>query len=621
MCGIFAWWSRSPVANGAQRSLQALTALLPRGPDEQHVWVNDARTVHLAHCRLKITGENGGQPLWNSQRTIAAVVNGQFYQYAQLRHQCENNGYVFQTDSDSELLLALYEQYGVHCLEHLDGEFAFVLWNRTTQTVFAARDRSGVKPLKYICNNGDLVFASEAKAFFASGWSAKWDNTSLAQALTFQYSAPHRTLFDGVNQIAPGEYILASVDGDFNISHHRWWDWATSTTSTSEEYIAHLQKAVAQRIDGVWPTAVHLSAGCDSTTALVMAQHLNQHVTAFSVGFENDQGNTVVHDESEDARQTAAQLNVPFEKVLATRMDLCEHWKDAIGCAEQIGINGHLVAKWLLARAIHERGFRVSISGEGADETLLGYAFLTAQMGGNVQELSKNNPVAIGLMLPDADQLVFDSVQKYWGHVPVWLQAKASLGFKLRTLMKEQWVDTYCAEAEHDWAVQTQDLAKGTALESARSTWATLALGGYILPALADAPEAGHHIQGRVPFLGKDVLQSGLGLGLNDLGFPQQTKKPLRDFLRENGLERIADRPKHPFQAPPLLGSAEVQTHLSHLWGSDETWDGTPFCPHKIQQWMAQWKTWDKSMCQKWEPVVSTVLSVYWMKHVFQLQG
>ena len=619
MCGLFAWWSAVPVPDGAGRSLQALTALLPRGPDEQHVWSNEERTVHLAHCRLKITGENGSQPLWNANRSVAAVVNGQFYHYSDLRLRCEDNNYVFQSDSDSELLIALYEQYGVDCLNHLDGEFAFVLWDRSRNLIFAARDRSGVKPLKYIHSNGELVFASEAKAFFASGWTAQWDHTSLAQALTFQYSAPHRTLFEGVSQVAPGEYILAHTD-DLKAIHTRWWHWKASELSSPEQYIQSLQNAIEQRVDGVWPTAVHLSAGCDSTTALVMAKQLNKDVTAFSVGFETDDGNIVTHDESCDAQLTAQQLNVPFEKVLATRMNMCAHWGDAVSCAEQLGINGHLVAKWLLARAIHDKGFRVSISGEGADETLLGYAFLTAELGGNVDQLAQNNPVAVGLMLPDTQQLDFPIVRERWGQVPVWLQAKASLGFKLRTLMKDEWVEQHCANAEHNWVEQTQHLVASNAVDTARITWSTLALGGYILPALADAPEAGHHIQGRVPFLGKDVVNCALGLSHVALGYPHETKKPLRDYLRAKGLQRIADRPKHPFQAPPLLGSEEVQNHLKQLWSDASTWDNTPFESGKINAWMEQWGNWDKATCQKWEPVVSTVLSVYWMKHIFKLK-
>lgn len=617
MCGIFAWWSARSVANGAQRSLQAVQTLLPRGPDEQHVWVNDKKTVHLAHCRLKITGENGTQPLWNAQRTVAALVNGQFYDYLSLRKHCENNQYVFATDSDSELLLALYEQYGVDCLHHLDGEFAFVLWDISKNRVFAARDRSGVKPLKYINTSEEVVFASEAKAFLASGWTAQWDNISLAQALTFQYMSPHRTLFDGVKQIAPGEYVEVDLK-TFEISHTRWWDWKKPTVPTGD-YLTCLRTAVEQRLDSTWPTAVHLSAGCDSTTALVMAKDLGKDVTAFSVGFETE-GGAVAHDESEEARTTAEQLNVPFEKVLATRMDMLHHWGQAVSCSEQLGVNGHLVAKWLLARAIHHKGFRISISGEGADETLLGYTFLTAEMGGDLQQLAQNNPVAVGLMLPDIDQLEFPIVQEQWGFVPIWLQAKASLGFKLRTLMKDQWIAQYCLHAEHDWVEHTKNLLQDNPLDSARSTWSTLALGGYILPALADAPEAGNQIQGRVPFLSRDVISSALNISPCDLGYPHETKKPLRDFLRAHHLQRIADRPKHPFQAPPLLGDFDVRRHLNDLWSAPNAWDNTPFCPKKIAHWILQWEHWDRAAYQKWEPVVSTVLSVYWMKQTFNLK-
>lgn len=622
MCGLFAWWSTTPIENGAKKTLNALTALLPRGPDEQHIVAVNAST-YLAHCRLKITGENGSQPLWNKERSVVALVNGQFYNYKTLRAQAERDGYEFQTESDSELLLALYHTHQHESLNQLDGEFAFVLWDLQRDTVWAARDRSGVKPLRFMCTDTDFVFASEAKAFFAAGFPAQWNPIALTQALMFQYPAPNNTLFAGVQQIAPGQSLLATrKNGMWTHTLHYWWTWFPKEKpfNSATGYLDHLQDAVSQRVDGKWPTAVHLSAGCDSTTALIMAQETQHPVTAFGVGFETDPHSSVVHDESSIAAQTAQQLNVPFCKVLVKRSDMLQHWNDATYHSEGLAINGHLVAKWLLSKEIQKQGFRISISGEGADEALLGYSFLTAQMGSDLQTLQQKNPVSVGLMLPDNNQLQFPQVEKEWGFVPVWLKAKSSLGWKLQSLMQHNWIEQYCQQAESEWAEQTAGLLnKDTPLvHQAASSWAVLALGGYILPTLADAPETAHHIQGRVPFLAKNVLTEAFLLTPEETGYPIETKQPIRNYLRSKGFSAIADRQKHPFQAPPLLGDANVRQLLSHKW-RNFPWERTPFCSLKIHQWIDTWETADIATHQNWEPVVATLLSICSMTEMFEL--
>lgn len=624
MCGIFAWWNDERVEDGTERTLRALSALVPRGPDEQHIW-NDNNHTFLAHCRLKITGENGTQPLWNSERSVAALVNGQFYNHEVLRKNCEKDGYVFQTQTDSEVLLALYQQHGHACLEHLNGEFAFVLWDRTADTVWAVRDRTGIKPLRFACDGKSLAFASEAKALLAAGWKARWNTKALAQALTLQYPSPRSTLFEGIEQLAPGEFLIAQRhNGQWSTQRRRWFHWFAHDPATLRNedtaYLPALQEAVNQRVDEQWGTAIHLSGGCDSTTILAMAAKCN-NIHAFSVGFETDEDNPVAHDESALAEHTANTLGVPFSRVQVSRLAMCQRWEQAIEAAEGLAINGHLVAKWDLADTIHRRGFRVCMSGEGADESLLGYAFLTAQQGTNLNALQRDNPVSVGVMLPDTEQLDLSTIEQVWGFVPVWLHAKASLGWKVRTLLDDQWATQNVPSALESWAVDTSDVFSRNAVpvHQAAATWATVALGGYILPTLADAPEAAHRIQGRVPFLDQHVLEAATALSPQATGYPRETKHPVRRYLRQQGLDHIADRQKHPFQAPPLLGDVAVQAHLRELWSQPGVWNNTPFCPKKIKAWTDQWTHWDKQTCQKWEPVVSTVLSVYWMGRIFHL--
>lgn len=636
MCGIFALFSNKKIENGSAKSLDALKAILHRGPDEQHVWSNDEKNVFLAHCRLKITGESGSQPLWNKERTIAAIVNGQFYDFDNLRNKAINDGYQFQTETDSELLIYLYSKYGVDCLKYLDGEYAFVLYDRKENLVFASRDRNGVKPLKYSFDGEKIYFSSEAKAIIAAGLIPIWDKIALTQSIFFQYPNPSRTIFKNINQIQAGQYLIYDLKDNY-IYLNKWFNWFDSNFYSSdvlenkriksltqkevnEEYISLLTKSMEERLDTNWPVAIHLSAGCDSTVALLLSKKLNKNVTAFSVGFENDERSTIIHDESLIASQTAKKLNIPFEKVFVTRKDILNNWSKAIKASENISINGHLVAKWLLSKKINEKGFRISISGEGSDESLLGYSFLNAENHCDINKIKENNKVSVGLMLPDNYTLKYNTIEKEWGFVPIWLQAKSSIAYKLSSLLKEEFIDLF-NEAEKDWAYSTKDFVnkQDNNIHKSASSWANLALSGYILPSLADSPETNHQIQGRTPFLDKNVLEFAFKLKPEQTCLENENKTMLRDFLRKNNLSEIANRGKHPFQAPPLLADDYVMREIESLF-IDYDWEDTPFCKSKINKLVKEWKSWDVSKYQQWEPAICILLSIMHLQKEYGLK-
>jgi asparagine synthase (glutamine-hydrolysing) len=636
MCGLFAWWPKTPAASDLGHVRDALHSLRDRGPDDEGLWVHPDQRAYMGHRRLKITGERGRQPLWSPDRTVMCIVNGEFYDLNQRRAELSKQGYVFQTDSDSELVLAIYHVHGVAGLPILEGEFAFVLWDMGKDLVWAARDRAGIKPLRFIHDERGLAFSSEAKAFFEAGWKAKWDQQSLAQALTVQYPDPARTLFEGVQQLAPGESALFTRQrNEWSTLRWWWWEWfptpdehlqSPSSAAAALDLDEALKRAVNRRTDTPWPLAVHLSAGLDSTAILAATvQTRAEGVHAFSVGFEPpDDHSQVMHDECIVAQATAKTLRVPWTRVEATRPEMLRHWADAVYRAEGIGINGHLVAKWLLARQVHNAGFRVCLSGEGADEALLGYAFLSAEAVKEDEaeraKIQANNPVARGIMLPEGEEVDLSAVEQAWGFVPVWLHAKASLGARLQGLMKPKWKQEICPAALESWATATRPEKHRKPVHGAAASWARLALGGYILPSLADAPEAAWHIQGRVPFLDRDLLETVMSWSPQTAGCPHRPKAPLRDWLISQGLENIATRPKHPFQAPPLWGSQEVRESLRARWSEPGRWQNTPFDADKVIACMNHLDAVDAPERQTWEPVIATLLSVDHLVEQFNLE-
>src|SRR5512143_3348735 len=294
MCGIAAFFSRHrPVSPDALH--RATAALHHRGPDNQHQWISPEQQVGLGHARLSIIDLRGGdQPLASEDEKLHLVVNGEFYDFERLRRTLEARGHHFRTHSDSEIALHLYEEVGVHCLPPLCGEFAFVLWDRDYQSLFAVRDRFGIKPLYYTWHHDTLYLASEVKALFAAGVPARWDAESFYQQATGP-ALPERTLFDGVFQVPPGYYLLATPHSGRLL---RYWDfdYLRAEALAAAPHDAHfyieqfrtvLDEAMRLRLRADVSVGCYLSGGVDSSAVLgLAARHASEPITAFTLTFD-----------------------------------------------------------------------------------------------------------------------------------------------------------------------------------------------------------------------------------------------------------------------------------------------------------------------------------------------
>ncbi|HMO19543.1 MAG TPA: asparagine synthetase B, partial [Candidatus Melainabacteria bacterium] len=214
MCGIFAALSKStdddcgPVLP-REVVEQALAALHHRGPDGTGYKFSNDGSVVLGQARLAIIGlDDAAGAMVNEDGSVFAVVNGEFYDFERIRQELQAEGHRFSTDCDSEILVHLYEEYGIDCLKHLRGEFAFVLLDQKQNRLFAARDRFGIKPFVYAEIADRLLFASEAKALFAAGLPCAWDHESFYYSASIQYVLPDRTLFQSVHQLPPGHMLI-----------------------------------------------------------------------------------------------------------------------------------------------------------------------------------------------------------------------------------------------------------------------------------------------------------------------------------------------------------------------------------------------------------------------------
>src|SRR5271166_1401132 len=267
-----------------------LDTIRHRGPDDEGVYT--APNVGLGHRRLSIIDLNmGHQPLSNEDGSIWIVFNGEIYNFQKLRNFLLSKGHIFKTQTDTEVIVHLYEQLGTSCLEELRGMFAFAIWDKNTQTLFLARDRVGIKPLYYYMSSESLVFASEIKAILADPSVARQIAPEVIDRFfTFLYLPGDDTLLKGVRKLAPGSYAIVK-DGHFEIRHY--WDISFSKPAegpspkrAEKQLLDLLAEAVEQHMIADVPVGVLLSGGMDSTAVLSLAvERTEKEISTYTVGF------------------------------------------------------------------------------------------------------------------------------------------------------------------------------------------------------------------------------------------------------------------------------------------------------------------------------------------------
>ena len=565
MCGVVAVALPEPLPDAAMAA--ALAALAHRGPDGRGAWRSPDGAIALGHTRLAVIDPAGGaQPIASEDGAIVAVVNGELYGHADDARWLAGRGHRLRSRCDAEVLVHLYEELGDDVVRHVRGELAFVLWDGRRRRLLAGRDRLGVKPLVWTRWRGGIALASEAKALFALGVAARWDDEAFFHAAHTQYVWPDRTLFAGVHQLEPG--CTLTWDGALRVQ--RYWELPIAAppvihdiADAAAQLRAALDQAVQVRQVADAPVCVQLSGGLDSTAVAALAARRGGIAGAFTVGFADGGG----YDERALAATTAHALGLPHTIVELDGAAISGGWAEAVVHGEGLAINGHLVGKWLLSRAMRDAGMKVALTGEGADEVLAGYPHLRVDAGAIIE----GHAASRGVMLPSGDGLSVDGVRARLGRVPTWLAAKATLGRRVRTLLAPALVARFAGVDPYGALIDqlgAAPLRAASALHAGAATWIRTALAQYILRTLGDGMEMAHGIEGRVPFLDHRVVELACTIAPDVLagvsGGRTIDKPVLRRAVADIIPDDVAARPKHPFLAPPLarIAPALVQDTL-----------------------------------------------------------
>jgi asparagine synthase (glutamine-hydrolysing) len=571
MCGIVAMYAAagSVSADALQR---ATLRLSHRGPDQQRTWLAKDGRVGLGHARLSIIDlMTGDQPIAGEDESLQIVANGEFYDFERTQRDLEHRGHRLRTRSDSEIALHLYEDFGAACLRHLRGEFAFALWDGHNDTLFAVRDRFGIKPLYYTSYRETLYLASEIKALLAAGVPARWDRAAFFQGSHFLGIPPDGTLFEGIQSVPPGHYLLASGG---QVRLFRYWDFdyplagagpaAETDKECAERFRNALDEAVRLRLRADVPVGCYLSGGLDSCAVLgLAAKHRSDPIRAFTLTFDHAD-----YDEEALAREMAAHVGADFRPIPIRQSDLADRFADATTQAETLCFNAHGIAKHLLSQAVRDDGYKVVLTGEGSDEILAGYphfrrdqllyqtegltAGLTAQL---LEQLQAKNPIARGLLLPDGEAPPLTSVRRALGFVPSWLEGPATVAVRLRTLFARDFLAEFAERDPYRIFLNGLDVVgqlDGRApVNQSLYLWSKAVLPTYILAVLGDRMEMAHSVEGRVPFLDHHVVELVRTLPVTQKIRAMTEKYVLREAARPVLTAAVYRRQKHPFLTPP----------------------------------------------------------------------
>ena len=549
MCGIAGW-----AGPGTPDHLNAMLASLAhRGPDESGYWQDPSAALGIA--RLSIIDVAGGhQPVFSADKSVVAVCNGEIYNYRELAAELIKQGVILRSGSDVEVIPHLYRRYGLKFVHHLRGMFAIALWDARENRLVLARDRVGKKPLVYARDGERLLFASEARALLATGWSAEPDLTALDHVLAFAYLPVDSGAWLGLESLPPG-HLAVWQDGRLRLE--RYWSWEPReplpSAGLGERVEEALEEAVRIRLVSERPLGAFLSGGIDSTivTAL-MARHHSGPVKTFSIGFEDP-----AYDESGFARGVAEYLGTDHTELIvrpdpvATLDLLAEAYDQPFADSSAIPT--------LLLSELTAKEVVVALSGDGGDEGFGGYErYLAAPMLQRLNWLWRAGSVASGPIAGLAGR----TGQRKVSRLAREIRPQPDLEARYRGLMEYQpeslrrnvWTPAALAMARTQLAAEAFDetwisLPEMSPLGRMRAMDVATYLPGDLLVKV-DIASMARSLEVRSPFLDQEVLALAARIPDDLLVRGRTTKWILRQLAYRLVPRELVDRPKRGFGIP-----------------------------------------------------------------------
>ncbi|MBF0398131.1 MAG: asparagine synthase (glutamine-hydrolyzing) [Desulfobacterales bacterium] len=572
MCGIVGIYNPYglPYDFKDKKLLKNMTlSLHNRGPDEKGVLYSE--TAYLGHSRLSIVDiETGQQPMYSKEYQIAVTFNGEIFNYIELREELKKKNYKFHTTCDTETLIYLYHEHGHDMLHKLNGQFAFAIVDFNKNRIFLARDRMGIRPLFYTFIKDTLLFSSCIKTILLHPLvAAVFNYKAYHQLINIWTTYGDVTFFKDIYSLTPGEYLEYSKN---EMTKKIYWDLSfnepenLSLDEWKEKIKNALSDATSLRLRADVPVNAYLSGGLDSSITLKLIQNMHKgNLESFSVGFKDQ-----AYDETSYQQLMSDYTKIKNNSIMITSESIGDIFEDIVYHAEQPVYRTAPAPLYYLAKMVNDKGYKVVITGEGADEVAWGYdifkeTYIRYNMAKNpdnpklLSEMSSLYPYLKQFDKKYRDMLTgfykrsvigIDPDSLLFSHTVRMSNGKNVLNFVSPDIKNE--LSGYNIEDDVIPSLP-KDFSRWTILQKTQYLEMKTLLSGYLLSTQGDRMSMAHGVEGRYPFLDYNVVEMFAhvpdNFKLNYMNEKYILKEAFKDILPE----AIISRNKYPYRAPEAV--------------------------------------------------------------------
>ncbi|WP_144096462.1 asparagine synthase (glutamine-hydrolyzing) [Croceicoccus sediminis] len=588
MCGIAGLWSPHYDEQTKAHTEKMADRMYHRGPDGRGFLHDPENGLAMIHTRLSIIGlDSGTQPIHGREDDGTAhlklTVNGEFYDFKRIRGMLRTDGYWFNTRSDSEIAMKLYDKHGLDFVHHLRGEFAFALFDEKKQQLIVVRDRFGIRPLYYHKGDKGFFWGSEIKAMLAHPDVPRKVCPKAQLHQMMQVMVPGMTLYEDIHALKPGHMLIVSRKGDdYEVEERRYWDAEFPLDGQhddlpDEEHIENVRRALVEsitlRLEADVPVACYLSGGIDSCSILGMAAAIQQSpVKAFTISFDDDR-----YDEAHIATEMAEMVGADQDILKIKATDLYgENFEKAVYYSERTFYNTLGVAKMLMSEHVRKVGYKVVITGEGSDELFGGYAQFKADYflhdpayaeTAAGEDMKKRNAIFSGSVLAEK-QISHPAFEEVMGFTPSWIQPWMLVLERVKPLLSDDFkakLGDYDPVAAIAYSLDREMLDGRHVLDKVQYSWIKTMLEGQILNWGGDRVDMANSLESRPAFLDHHVAELALRIPPHVRIRDGIEKWVVREAMKHVLPEVLYKREKFAFMAPPAHTDTEKTAEIDKL--------------------------------------------------------
>ena len=568
MCGIAGLFNFNKNQAADLKIMQAMLARIQhRGPDESGVYLG--QNAGLGNVRLSIIDlKTGQQPMPNEDGSLWIVINGEIFNYIELREELVKKGHVFKTTSDTEVVVHCYEEYGTECLNKFNGQFAIAIWDNKKRELFLARDRVGIRPLFYTKTKNAFIFASEIKSFLEHPEvKFNFSPKALSQIFTFWSSLSPNTAFEDIYELPPGHFMKVNFNG---ITIKPYWNLSfpevgkerkVKFADAMEELNILFEDAVRIRLRADVPVGAYLSGGIDSGITTKFIKSIFPDVLrTFSIGFDEKE-----YDESSYQQLAINYLKTKHSGVSCSAEDIAGHFEKVVWHTETPILRTSPVPMYLLSKSVRNNNYKVVITGEGADEMFAGYNIFkesTIRRFWSRYPKSKYRPLLLKKLYPYISQMkgannaalkfffgykLEETGSPVYSHLLRWNNTS-----RIKNLFSEQIKNNFPDSQPIEEFINKLPEGFDRLHPLSKAQWieTNLFMSEYLLSSQGDRMAMANSVEGRYPFLDHRIIEFASKLP-PDFKLHGLTEKYLLKKMMEGKLpDEIVNRPKQAYRAP-----------------------------------------------------------------------